>query len=147
MQYHHTQIGTLIITLLGVVIALILIGYAISGILPSILGSVVGLLVVLLMLFMSLTVEVKDRNLICFFGLGLIRRTIPLSDILEVHSVHNSRVSGWGIHWSIAGYWLWNVSGNDAVELRLKGGSTFRIGTDEPDSLVHAIHVNKTAAT
>jgi hypothetical protein len=35
--------------------------------------------------------------------------------------------------------WLWNVSGIDAVELTMKNGDRFRIGTDEPEKLVTAI--------
>ena len=41
------------------------------------------------------------------------------------------RLGPWG--------WMYNVSGLDAVEIELKGGGRFRIGTDEPDELVRAI--------
>jgi hypothetical protein len=40
-------------------------------------------------------------------------------------------------------YWLWNVSGLNAIELTLKNSKRFRIGTDEPEKLVDAIKVNK----
>jgi hypothetical protein len=88
-----------------------------------------------------------DRNVICYFGPGLIRKKIALADIREVHAVRNSWVAGWGIHWMPGRYWLWNVSGLDAVELTLTSGKKFRIGTDEPESLIRAIHISKAAAT
>ena len=43
-------------------------------------------------------------------------------------------------------YWLWNVSGLQAVELVLNNGKRFRIGTDEPENLVNAIQINKSSA-
>jgi hypothetical protein len=35
--------------------------------------------------------------------------------------------------------WIYNVSGFDAVEITLKNGNTYRIGTDEPKELEQAI--------
>ncbi len=35
--------------------------------------------------------------------------------------------------------WMFNVSGLDAVDIELKDGGRFRIGTDEPEELVRAI--------
>lgn len=35
--------------------------------------------------------------------------------------------------------WLFNVSGFDTVVLYMNGGSTFRIGTYEPETLLAAI--------
>lgn len=34
---------------------------------------------------------------------------------------------------------MYNVAGYDAVELELRSGRVFRIGTDEPDALLAAI--------
>ena len=45
---------------------------------------------------------------------------------------------GWGIRYTPHG-WLFNVSGLDAVELELKNGRTWRVGTDEPVELLAAI--------
>ncbi len=35
--------------------------------------------------------------------------------------------------------WLYNVSGTDAVELKMKNGKRYRIGTDVPGELAEAI--------
>jgi hypothetical protein len=43
-------------------------------------------------------------------------------------------------------YWLWNVSGYQAVELTLNNGKRFRLGSDEPEALVNALQVNKSSA-
>jgi hypothetical protein len=45
---------------------------------------------------------------------------------------------GWGIR-LIPGGWLYNVSGLDAVELKMKNGRVYRIGTDEPRKLAEFI--------
>jgi len=63
-----------------------------------------------------------------------------LHDILSVKTVKNHRYYGRGIRG-----WLWpkmciyNVSGFDAVEIKLKNGKIYRIGTDEPKKLEQMI--------
>jgi hypothetical protein len=52
--------------------------------------------------------------------------------------VTNPWYYGLGIHWTPHGI-LYNVSGFSAVEVRLFPGTTFRVGTDEPDQLCAAI--------
>jgi len=40
--------------------------------------------------------------------------------------------------------WIYNISGFDAVEIKMKNGKTYRIGTDEPQKLEQAIvHARK----
>ena len=101
----------------------------------------------MLALFSSLTVEIEKHTLTCRFGVGLIRKNIPLSEIDHLSAVANSWVVGWGIRWMPGSSWVWNVSGLQAVELTLKNGRRFRIGTDEPETLVHAIELSKKMGT
>jgi hypothetical protein len=35
--------------------------------------------------------------------------------------------------------WIYNVSGFDAVEILMKSGKRYRIGTDQPEELVQTI--------
>jgi hypothetical protein len=105
---------------------------------PKILLFTIALLGLCLLLFPTLTVVVERERLLCFFGCGLIRREIRLSEIQAVSVVRNRWTSGWGLR-LIPGGWMWNVSGLDAVELRLRNGRRFRIGTDQPAALRAAI--------
>jgi hypothetical protein len=109
--------------------------------------TVLVVLLGVLALFCSLTVEIKDLVLVCSFGPGLIRKTIHLSDIDKVLVVRNPWYAGWGIRWMPGQYWLWNVSGLQAVELIGKSGKRFRIGTNEPEALAQAIQANMAAPT
>ncbi|MBA4311418.1 MAG: hypothetical protein C0417_02195 [Chlorobiaceae bacterium] len=147
MEYRHTQFGTVIIFGVGIVIAAILVHFLVSGSIPPNEAGVAILLLLTLFLFASLTVEINNGSVVCRFGPGLIRKEIKLSDITEVRPVTNSWLAGWGIRWIPGRYMLWNVSGFQAVELTLTNGKRFRIGTDEPDLLVHAIQINKTTGT
>jgi hypothetical protein len=52
--------------------------------------------------------------------------------------VKNPWYYGWGIHLTPSG-WLYNVSGFWAVELQMKNGKKYRIGTDDPEGLVQVI--------
>ncbi|MBI5473674.1 MAG: hypothetical protein HY961_15155 [Ignavibacteriae bacterium] len=135
MDYRHTQIGIVII----VAQAFVLLHLAYTVMRGKAIPVVVWIVSLILVSFFSLTVEIKDDLLRVWFGPGFIRRQILLKEIVAARIVRNPWYSGWGIRWMPTKYWLWNVSGFDAVELELKNGKRFRIGTDEPDLLVQAI--------
>jgi len=147
MEYRHTQYGTVIILVVGIVIAAMLVHFLISESVHPIEAGLAILLLITLFLFASLTVEVNYGSVVCSFGPGLIRKEIKLSDISAAQPVINSWLAGWGIRWIPGRYMLWNVAGLQAVELTLTNGKKFRIGTDEPDALVSAIQINKTTGT
>jgi hypothetical protein len=92
-----------------------------------------------LLLFFSLTVEIDGEVLRFRFGIGLIRKSIPLGEIVKAEPVRNRWIYGWGIHMTPTG-WLYNVSGLEAVEITLKSGKSLRIGTDQPNELAAAIN-------
>ena len=79
----------------------------------------------------------KDRVSVRFRG-GFIRRDILMEDIKSVKAVKNKWYYGWGVRY-IGNGWMYNVSGFDAVELTLRSGRRFRIGTDKPKELEEAI--------
>ena len=135
VSYRHTQIGYVIIAVVGAGdLAAIYIAATSGG----------GLLIVLfvlgaiLLLFPTLTTVVAGGVFDVFFGPGLIRRRIKLNDIRDVRIIRNPWYCGWGIRWIGRG-WLWNVSGLRAVELELSDGRRFRVGTDEPETLVKVL--------
>jgi hypothetical protein len=137
VSYRHTQVGYSLIAIL-VLSAVVIATSLLFGHGPHVLIFAVGVLGLCLLLFPTLTAVVRGDTVCCFFGLGLIRRQIPVRDILSVSVVRNPWSYGWGLR-SIPGGWLWNVSGADAVELRLRDGKRFRIGTDEASELREAI--------
>jgi hypothetical protein len=146
MEYRHSQFGTvLVVGLLTPMLALFIVPAFLGGF-PPVLFVVPAVLIVSLALFYSLNVEITGGTLDCSFGIGVIRKKIRLTDIEAARAVDNPWLLGWGIRWMPGQYWTWNVSGLRAVELLLKDGSRFRIGTDEPEALVKAIELNKIAA-
>ena len=89
-------------------------------------------------LFATLTVTVDEQMIKLQFGLGVIRKSFPLKDIEAYRLVENPWYYGWGIRYTPRG-WLFNVSGFSAIELQMKGGKLYRIGTDDPAGLAEAI--------
>lgn len=136
-KYKHTQIGYLLIIVLGA--ATLLIG-RLSVITRFSTGTVLllALMILFLALFASLTVEVKDQTIDIRFGIGIIRKRFALKDIQAYGAVKNPWYYGWGIH-VIPGGWVFNVSGWDAVELQMKNGKKYRIGTDDAHGLANAV--------
>ena len=95
-------------------------------------------LVAVALVFSSLTIEVGDNELRWFFGPGFWSYRLPLDDIETVAAVRNRWWNGFGIRMR-PGFRLYNVSGLDAVELRLKSHEVRRIGTDDPQGLMEAL--------
>lgn len=148
MTYKHTQIGYLILTVTLAVAMLFAWAHITSAAEPPsvdsgtnlLVTSIMGLILIILGSFTSLQVTVDEKYLRIKFGYGIYKKAFSLHDIVSAKTVKNHWYYGWGIRG-----WLWpkmciyNVSGFDAVEIKLKNGKTYRIGTDEPKELERAI--------
>lgn len=138
IRYEHTQRGTvLLVTFLVTVLFLL----ALDRLVPAARGVLVTLIGILGMcgfLFSSLTIQITDRALRWQFGLGFIRKEVPLAEIERAEATETTFLQGWGSHYTSRG-WLYNVSGFQAIVVRLKSGKTFLLGTDEPDQVRAAL--------
>lgn len=142
--YRRTQLGTVtVVAVGGSAVMLALIGARTGWHLATV--AVLVLLVAALGVFCCLTIEIDRRQLRCFFGPGLIRRTIAVHEIVAARPVRNRWYYGWGIRLTPSG-WMFNVSGLDAVELSLASGVRFRIGTDRPGEVMVALGMVTTLA-
>ena len=137
MPYRHTQPGILVLICCLLSGAIGVAALWRSGQWPPAIALTVLLLAVAV-LFSSLTVEVSDNELRWHFGPGLWAYQLPLDEIKEVAVVKNHWWNGFGIRMG-RGFRLYNVSGLDAVELRLKSDEIRRIGTDDPQGLANAL--------
>lgn len=137
-RYRHTQYGYVFVGVVAVCIVMAASGTLFVGEARAGASAALAILVACLVLFPSLTTSVDSEQIHCFFGPGLIRRRILLTDVESASVVRNPWVYGWGLR-LIPGGWLWNVSGLDAVELKLRSGRVFRIGTDQSHELHRAI--------
>ncbi len=136
-RYEHTQVGYLIIVVMAAVMVLIGVVLANAGINWIAIGVLV-VIAVALVLFSSLTVVIWEEELEVRFGPGPIRKRFKLNEIESCQVVKNHWYYGWGIRLTPHGV-LYNVSGFYAVEIKLRTGKTFRIGTDVPQELEEAI--------
>ncbi|MBW2440478.1 MAG: hypothetical protein JRH12_08395 [Deltaproteobacteria bacterium] len=138
--YRHRQFGTTLVVIL-------LAGIAVAAVILSRYGwhplgiFAIVILIICILLFYSLRVEVKGGLVRCRFGCGLIGKKFLLAEIIEAQPVINKWYYGWGIRLTPHG-WLFNVSGRQAVEITLRSGKKYRIGTDEPERLADAIGKN-----
>ncbi len=136
-RYEHTQVGYLIIAVMAAVMVLIGVVLANAGINWIAIGVLV-VIAVALVLFSSLTVVIWEEELEARFGPGPIRKRFKLNEIESCQVVKNHWFYGWGIRLTPHGV-LFNVSGFHAVEIKLRTGKRFRIGTDVPQELEGAI--------
>ena len=137
-QYKHTQIGYFLLIVYS--IAVLFVGHLniMTNFNPFALASLIIVLIAL-GIFTRLTVTVDDQMIKVQFGLRIIRKAFRLNEIEAYRVVKNPWYYGWGIRFTPRG-WLFNVSGFSAIELQMKNGKTYRIGTDDSDNLAAALN-------
>lgn len=108
---------------------------------PNMLVNAIMIVIVLVLISLtSLTITIDEKYLRLKFGLGFLGRRFLLSDIRSATAVRNKWYYGWGIR-----FWLWprmtiyNVAGLDAIEVVLRNGKIYRLGTNDPQGLETAI--------
>jgi len=136
-RYEHTQVGYFIIV--AIVAAMVAIGIilATTGV-NWIAIAVLVVLAVALVLFPSLTVVIREEELLVQFGPGVIRKRFKLNEIESCQTIQNPWYYGWGIRLTPRGM-LFRVSGFHAVQIKLITGKEYLIGTDFPQELEEAI--------
>lgn len=148
MNYKHTQIGYLILTVALAVLVLFVWVYVTASAEPVsadsgtnfAVTSIMALVLYILASFGSLQVTIDGEYLRIKFGYGIYQKKFLLNEIMSAKTVKNHWYYGWGIRgWFWPRMCIYNVSGFDAVEIKMKNGKTYRIGTDEPKKLEQAI--------
>ena len=148
MKYKHTQISYLMLAVTLVVLVLFAWAYITARAEPPsyysgtnfAVSAIMVLILFILASFATLTASIDENYLRIKFGYGIFARKFVLNQIASVQAVKNRWYYGWGIRlWLWPKMWIYNVSGFDAVEITMKNGKVYRIGTDVPEELETAI--------
>lgn len=143
-HYKHIQIGYPIIIATSILFAFFIWIQLTARSEPSSIDSgtnflftgIMTLITLVLFSFSTLTVTIDQKNLTIKFGFGVFRKKFKIEDISSINKVRNPWYLGCGIRFlPWPKMWIYNVSGYDAVELKMKNGNIYRIGTDETDEL------------
>ena len=138
-QYEHTQIGRSIIWVGSGAAVLLAIGAIFEP--PSVREVflvISAVLFITVALFYKLKITIDHKTLRASFGLGLIKREVPVAEIVACEPIRIRWWYGWGIHLTPYG-WLYNIAGWEAVAIRLRNGRKFSLGTDDPHGLTATI--------
>jgi len=147
-SYKHTQIGYLILVVtLAVLVLFAWIYITASAEPPSVdsgpnfaVSAIMVLILFILASFATLTASIDENYLRIKFGYGIFARKFALNQIASIQAVKNHWYYGWGMRvWFWPYMWIYNVSGFDAVEIIMKNGKIYRIGTDVSEELETAI--------
>lgn len=143
-EFRYTQPGTFSVALLLPILIFTVVMLFLHGFeepaLAMVLSFVVITFIICLLVFYRLTIVVSDSGVGFSMGTGLVRKSFPADEIESCRPVSNPLFYGIGIHWTPDG-WLYNVSGQKAIELTFKNRKKIRIGTDRPEEI--AALVNK----
>lgn len=149
MHYKHTQMSyMMLIVTLAVLVLFAWVQMLARAELPSadsgtnlLVTSIMVAILLVLASFVWLHVWIDGTYLRIKFGKGIFQKKFLLQDIVSAKAVRNHRYYGWGIRvWFWPYMWIYNVSGFDAVEIVMKNGKVYRIGTDEPKTLENEIN-------
>lgn len=147
-SYKHTQIGYLMIVITLIVFILFAWAQITARLEPPsvdsganfLISAVMTLILFILASFTTLTTSIDENNLRIKFGYGIFSKKFALNQITSVKAVKNRWYYGWGVRLYLWPYmWVCNVSGFDAVEIIMKNGKIYRIGTDVPEKFEIAI--------
>ena len=98
-----------------------------------------GIGALLLLLFFKLTITVDDAFVRFSFGVGIIGGKFALDEVVNCKPISYVAM-GWGIRFR-PGAILYNVSGNKAIELTLRGRDRkVWLGTNNPKALADFIN-------
>ena len=143
-KYKHTQFGALMFAVFlatGVLISVVALKIIAEGRLATAI-LMICIYLLGLVLFYSFTIEISEGKLNFWFGIGVIRKSVPLSEIESAQEVVNPWYYFWGIK-SIPGGWFYAIAPGPAVEILLKSGKIIHLGTDQPELLRQAIDAAK----
>jgi hypothetical protein len=143
IPYRHRQIGWKLLLATAVAIAFAVwltaaVSPATRAAAPALVYGLFAVLALAALLFATLTVEVDDAQIRVSFGVGLVRKTIALADVLRCEPIAVRAWWGWGVHWTPSG-WLYNVGGRTAIRVLLARERAVIIGSDDAGGLKAAI--------
>lgn len=143
MNYKEEQVGWLIVGFLPFFILLIFLFYILEigdNPIPLSLTIVfIFLAIISLLLFYKLTITIDDDYVKIVFGIGLIRKKVPIKDIAAVKRTRTKWYNGWGIRYVRKGT-LYNIHGFQAIELTFKNSPRrILIGTKSNSKLENEI--------
>ena len=127
----------LVFLLTGILIAVVALKILAEDRVPSAI-LMLGVYLFGLLMFYSFTVEVSEEKLKFWFGIGVVQKTIALSEIQSTKEVKNPWYYFWGVK-SIPGGWFYAIAPGTAVEIELSDGKIIQLGTNQPEELNQAI--------
>ena len=142
--YRHTQIGKAMIIIFIIAIFFV---WGMGQVSPSETSNIIWLLILfgfILSSFGTLQITVNSEYLKLKFGWGIFQKKFIQKDIISTAKVRNKWYYGLGIKFLLLPKKtiLFAVSGLDAVEIQMKNGKIYRLGTDQPLKLLRALQIN-----
>ena len=142
VRYRSRQFGAVTVWALAVAAVACALGavpFAAAGVwfAAATMGWGAAVCVALLPFVWDLTITLTGEELRWRLGPGPLGRAVPLH---EIDHVAPARVgpSGWGVQW-MPGGWSYVVTGTTSVDLTLRSGRLYRLGTPDPEGLTAAV--------
>jgi hypothetical protein len=131
--YKHTQIGWPVLIILTT-IALLLLFYSSP---PNWIGATIVIFGALV--YGSISIRVTEKNIYCSFGIGLRKKSFDVRSIKNINKCKISLLYGLGERYLGKDNEIYNVSGQNGVELIFENNHRIRIATNDGSRLVECL--------
>lgn len=131
------QYGYPVLTFLMLLVLVVAIIFYQTTPISLLLVAVIPMTIALLVLF-KLTVTIDNRYLTWHFTFGFLKKAVPTTELVRTEVVKYPWYYGFGFRLTPHGV-MYNVSGNHAVKIYQKNGTTFLLGSDNAEQLKMAI--------
>jgi hypothetical protein len=140
-RYEHSQIGTTLLAITGITVAIIGGRAAVlrdrRSLAAVTMSFATAILAAVASVFWRMTIAVTDRDVRWRLGFGWPGQVIAGEQILSCAPLRTSGL-GYGIR-TDGRRTMWLVSGRDAVAITLRSGKVVALGTPDADGLRRAI--------
>lgn len=143
-RWRRTQVGRF--TLALDVVLLVLLGVPALATGSLALWAGVAVVVLLGIVFSTLTVEVAGDAVRFWFGPGVLRRTVPLTELAGAEIARAPWWHGIGLRFTPSDM-MYNVAVGSTVDLVFRSGKRLRVGTDRPEELLEAVRAGLARVT
>ena len=138
-MYKNTQFAWVIWAILLWLSSFLAVATQLMGFNVGVLGFALLLLIVAIAFYgLTIKVDITQQTISWWFGPGVGKKTLRFDDISYVSPTRNSFRHGVGMRISNDG-WVYSAAGFNALEIVLKDGLKYRIGTNDQDNLLKNI--------
>lgn len=134
--YKEQQVGVIPITIFGLsTIGMLYLGYLFGYNIIFVLLTIFFFVVTVV--YSNMLVTVTEEFITIRIG-WVLQQQIPMAEVSGLDNHDTALLSDWGIR-PLGKGWLYSIAGSTAIEIHMRDGTMFVVGTNTPEKLLNSI--------